>query len=289
MNVRLTIVVIIAIFLVITSGISVFAYKISNKQISDISKEIYFFHNKNVNITYYNITVQEAWELLTNTSNGIQIPIDIRSDEEWNEGFLDTPYPENPTHFSLELIKTEDGLVEFLETFEGKEIIPYENNNAYRLFLLLNILCNADYKGTIYIMGGGINEWKNSGLPIRTNNPPNIPHIDGPKEITTGKNISYTFSTVDPDNDIIYFIIDWGDGNTEITKLYSASGEDVIVNHSWNEEGSYKILAKAIDLFNYESDLAEFEIQVLKTRVSHNSFFLQFFNKHSLPENPFNY
>ncbi len=50
---------------------------------------------------YIDITVQEAWNLLNNLSNGIQIPIDVRTDGEWRGERIDTPYPENPIHYPL--------------------------------------------------------------------------------------------------------------------------------------------------------------------------------------------
>ena len=41
--------------------------------------------NKNIvsSYAYIDITVEEAWEMLNDTSNGIQYPIDVRSDSEW--------------------------------------------------------------------------------------------------------------------------------------------------------------------------------------------------------------
>ena len=42
--------------------------------------------------SYTDITVQEAWDLLNNTSNGIQIPIDVRRNDEWNPEIIDTPF-----------------------------------------------------------------------------------------------------------------------------------------------------------------------------------------------------
>ena len=43
---------------------------------------------------FININVHEAWEFLNDTSNGIQIPIDVRKDYEWNDERIDTPVPE---------------------------------------------------------------------------------------------------------------------------------------------------------------------------------------------------
>lgn len=70
---------------------------------------------------YSNITVHQAWELLTNTSNGIQIPIDVRYDHEWIAAHIDTPYPENPHHWPN--LQNGEKLSEFLVTYQGKEII----------------------------------------------------------------------------------------------------------------------------------------------------------------------
>lgn len=47
---------------------------------------------------YTDITVEQAYNSLTNTSNGIQIPIDIRTNFEWETAHIDTPYPENAQH-----------------------------------------------------------------------------------------------------------------------------------------------------------------------------------------------
>lgn len=40
---------------------------------------------------YTDISVDEAWALLNNASNGIQIPIDVRTDPEWIPEHIDTP------------------------------------------------------------------------------------------------------------------------------------------------------------------------------------------------------
>jgi len=59
------------------------------------SNAIYVENISNNNITsYINISVKEAWELLRNTSNGIQYPIDVRTYDEWLTERIDTPYPE---------------------------------------------------------------------------------------------------------------------------------------------------------------------------------------------------
>jgi len=52
---------------------------------------------------YTDISVQEAWDMLNDPSpsNGIQIPIDVRTDSEWYGERINTPYPEDPRHYCL--------------------------------------------------------------------------------------------------------------------------------------------------------------------------------------------
>ena len=47
------------------------------------------------------------------------------------------------------------------------------------------------------------------------NEPPYAPIINGPTYGKTGTEYNYTFSTIDPDGDDVYYYIHWGDGNYE--------------------------------------------------------------------------
>ena len=74
------------------------------------------------------------------------------------------------------------------------------------------------------------------------NNPPEIPTFNGPTNGKVGKEQAYTVSTVDPENNDVYFYIDWGDQtDTGWIGPYS-SNEEVTVNHSWSEKGNYTII-----------------------------------------------
>lgn len=205
------------------------------------------------NINVIPITVHEAWELLNDISNGVQIPIDIRSDEEWNESFIDTPYPEHSVHFSLEKLKTEEGLFEFIETYEGKEIVPYELSNGYRFLKMLVLLNDVGYSGTIYHWDGGFTTWVEEGYSIRNNSPPLAPDIRGPhprgRQPVIGFTKTYKFTTIDPDSDKIYLSIDWDDGTVEEWIGPYDSGEEVKINHTWDWLGTYCVQARAKDIF----------------------------------------
>ena len=45
-----------------------------------------------------------------------------------------------------------------------------------------------------------------------------------------------------------YFLIDWGNGNIELTDLYP-SDSDVRVKHTWQSSGSFKIRVKAVESY----------------------------------------
>ena len=48
-----------------------------------------------------------------------------------------------------------------------------------------------------------------------TNSPPNVPLINGPTSGNAGETYTYTFVAIDPDDDNIYYEINWGDGTVD--------------------------------------------------------------------------
>jgi hypothetical protein len=82
------------------------------------------------------------------------------------------------------------------------------------------------------------------------NGPPNKPSINGPPKGDVGDTYIYTFVAVDPDNDNIYYEIDWGDG--VVDDLYGPVGSNVVIqrSHKWELEGTFTIKARAIDIYD---------------------------------------
>lgn len=116
-------------------------------------------------------------------------------------------------------------------------------------------VCNLNLSVSVEWMGDGVLK---IGISITDNNaPPNAPSISGPLEGTVGTEYNYTFVTTEPDGDDVYYYIDWGD-NTSSGWLGSfTSGEEVIVNHIWDEQGMYNITAKAKDSYGCESNWSD--------------------------------
>jgi len=106
--------------------------------------------------------------------------------------------------------------------------------------------------------------------PVVTNEAPDAPDIDGPTSGDAGEEYCWTFHSTDPDGDDVMYIIDWGDGTTEETDYYP-SCTPVEVCHTYDEQGTYIIRAKAKDPYEAESDWAYLEVempvnqQILKT------------------------
>lgn len=84
---------------------------------------------------------------------------------------------------------------------------------------------------------------------IKTENqPPGAPTITGPNSGKVGNSIEYKFNATDPDGDQVKYIINWGDGKTDITAL-NPSGSDMAMTHTWSKKGDYTIKVQAQDEF----------------------------------------
>ena len=224
--------------------------------------------NKNIvnSYVYTDITVEEAWEMLNDTSNGIQYPIDVRSDSEWIGSHIDTPFPEYARHHNFNEWDNQEILDEFLTTYQGEEIIVYCRSGS-RSASASNILVESNFDGTIYNMLGGITQWISFLYPTVPNRQPEQPAFSGPSSGKTAEEIEFTLATDDPDYDDVFYMINWSDGSDELLIGPYNSGENVIINHIWNETGLYSINVNAIDVYDVESDLTIFEFSLSKTEL----------------------
>ena len=94
------------------------------------------------------------------------------------------------------------------------------------------------------------------GLSVHISAPPDPPEINGPINGMVGEDYDYKFVSIDPEgDDIAKYTIDWDDdSDVEVVEGPFASGEEVIANHTWSENGTYLIRAKAMDIYGAESD-----------------------------------
>jgi rhodanese-related sulfurtransferase len=208
---------------------------------------------------YIDITVEEVWEMCISSSNGITLPIDVRSGVEWLDSRIDTPYPEYSRHYPISSLQTESGLQNFLEEYNGKDVIMYCKSGG-RSSSAAQILVDHNFNGTIYNMLGGITAWKNAGLPIKEGNTlPNQPSIPaGPTICSIGRACTFETSASDPDNDVVRYGWDMNsDKNVDVWTEYAISGEIIQISYIWNEPGIYNISVLSEDIVGSQSTFSE--------------------------------
>ena len=84
--------------------------------------------------------------------------------------------------------------------------------------------------------------------------PPSTPAITGDTQGRVGVSTNYYFHVIDPDDDEVYYFIDWGDTTNSSWIGPYFSGEQVPKTHTWITKGNYTIRAKAKDTYGFESD-----------------------------------
>ena len=111
-----------------------------------------------------------------------------------------------------------------------------------------------------------------------------VPYMKGIYGVT-GPNINveynYLLSAIDPDDDDLYYYIDWGDGTVDEWVGPYSSEEEPLVLHVWKKNGYYTIKAKAKDINGYESDWVYLDIYSYKSKLI-NTPLLKFLEKHPI-------
>ena len=90
------------------------------------------------------------------------------------------------------------------------------------------------------------------------NKPPEKP--DKPAGSANGKaGVEYTYyiKTIDPEDDLIYYLVDWGDGTDSGWIGPYESADTIYVKHIWMNSGSYSVKVKAMDYYGEKSDWSE--------------------------------
>lgn len=114
------------------------------------------------------------------------------------------------------------------------------------------------------------------------NSPPNKPVIIGPNLVNKSEKYNYKFNAIDPDDDYIYYYIDWGDGIVEDWFGPYPSGEEIHLNHTWKTKikpiyANYEFIirCKAKDIFDAESEWTTLTVTLPKSKAIGIPLFLQ--------------
>jgi hypothetical protein len=103
-------------------------------------------------------------------------------------------------------------------------------------------------------------------LIVINNERPNIPAIVGPSSGKPKTNYTYTFTATDPDNDYIFYYVDWGDGTNSGWFGPYMSGAGYAINHKWSDMRSYTIKAKVKDTKGAVSDWGVHEVKITRLK-----------------------
>jgi hypothetical protein len=95
-------------------------------------------------------------------------------------------------------------------------------------------------------------------VTITDNTPPLPPTITGPHQGAPGNSYRFDFQTTDPQEQNIWYFVDWGDNTTSGWLGPYVSGFPIHLMHSWAEKGNCTIKAKAKDTFDAESAWSTF-------------------------------
>ena len=101
---------------------------------------------------------------------------------------------------------------------------------------------------------------------------PTSPKISGPTNCKPGIEYDYTFVSYDPNDDAIFYWIEW----SPITKNEwigpYESGEEITISITWPDEGAFEIRAKAKNQLGMESNFGTLTINVDKSRSINRIF-----------------
>ena len=124
-----------------------------------------------------------------------------------------------------------------------------------------NLLMSSFSSGlTIFVFSGG-------------NQPPNTPNVSGPAQGKINVATKYNFTTTDPENNEVFYFIDWGDQTNSSWIGPYLSGDIIQQPHTWTKKGNYIIKGKAKDIFGNESDWGQLSVTM---PYSINQPFMQF-------------
>jgi len=128
--------------------------------------------------------------------------------------------------------------------------------------------------GTVYIGSDFVTSYSDGYFyafgSVEGNHPPEQPDIDGPITGKTQVEQTYTFIVTDADADEVFLFVDWGDETDSGWKGPYESNEEITLTHSWSQQGTYTMKAKAKDKHDVEGEWATCIVTMPKTKILQN-------------------
>lgn len=105
---------------------------------------------------------------------------------------------------------------------------------------------------------------------VTANEPPATPTINGSTIGKSGASNNYTFRSVDPDNDNVYYMVSWGccESGPDY-HMYGPfeSGNETTIVKTYNEAGTYVISAYAMDVYMAKSETGVLAVSMVENRI----------------------
>jgi hypothetical protein len=129
----------------------------------------------------------------------------------------------------------------------------------------------SPYEETLFAIDTQWDEFLKYYLGIIDNQAPEIPIINGPNQGIPGTKYEYSVQTIDPEEQDLYYYIDWDDGTVTDWIGPYVSGEEVTFNHTYEKTGKYTIMVKARDEMYAGSDWGTLDVTMPRTKTYEKS------------------
>jgi hypothetical protein len=166
------------------------------------------------------------------------------------------PYPNQPVLFNASTSFDPDGIIVLYE-WDWDSDGSYEENGTTPV-ATHTWASGGAYPVTLRVTDDDNDSATHSDVVLVQSHPPTPPPINGSHY---GKvNVEHVLilgPIINPEGDVVYYLIDWGDGNfSEWIGPYD-SGLPATVTYSWSEPGVYSLKVKAKNGFGTETNWSE--------------------------------
>jgi outer membrane protein assembly factor BamB len=218
----------------------------------------------------------------------------------WEKRFY-ALYPNGTVNWSFDLgnskiwgsspALSDDGTIYFgtcdLEWTGGIDLIALNTDSTLKWRNRLDTVFSSPAiaeDGIVYIGSCGGDEGYLNAFGKLDPDAPSAPIITGQTSGIAGTEYEYTFESTSPLGKDVYYYIEWGDGSKKDWFGPFSSGEDITVNHTWSEQGTYTIRARAKDTENLWGPWGELQVTMPRYKVMSSSLLLRLLERFPLLE-----
>jgi outer membrane protein assembly factor BamB len=162
-----------------------------------------------------------------------------------------------------------DGTI-YIGTSDGGKLIAINPNGTLKWQQPIGICESAPAIGSNGIIYIGSNNDYLFAFGELDPNAPTETMINGQTIGTTGDEYEYTFKSTSPVGRGLYYYINWGDGGKKDWFGPFSSGEEATASHTWTNQGTYTIKARAKDTENLWGPWGELTVTMPRDKPIQN-------------------